>query len=416
VSSGSSDRLRRVQVRTTAIAMATVVVVLAAGAYGLITLFEREQVRQVDARLADASDFLQHAERVNLTLPSADQDTLAQVVDDRGHVLYATERLRDRPALRSVGGDLDPERPTTVTVDRGGRVRVVAIPFRDDWVLLASSLQPVDDGVATLRTALFVGLPVLAALLGLVLWIVVGQTLRPVHDAIEREERLVADVSHELRTPIAGVRALLESESDVPEEIALNRREALNVLTRLESIASGLLAMARLRADPLRLAEPVDLDEVVDRVVEMTTLPAGIEIDVSELSGGQVRGNEDDLEQMITNLVNNAVRHADRLVRVAVDEHDDVVTLVVSDDGAGIAPEDRERVFDRFTRLDDARGRDQGGAGLGLAITRSVVAAHGGNIVVREAATGGASFVVTLPASVAGSGGGTPANHNLSIR
>jgi signal transduction histidine kinase len=303
-----------------------------------------------------------------------------------------------------------------VTVDRGGRVRVVAIPFRDDWVLLASSLQPVDDGVATLRTALFVGLPVLAALLGLVLWIVVGQTLRPVHDAIEREERLVADVSHELRTPIAGVRALLESESEVPEEIALNRREALNVLTRLESIASRLLAMARLRADPLRLAELVDLDEVVDRVVEMTTRPAGIEIDVSELSGGQIRGNEDDLEQMITNLLNNAVRHADRLVRVAVDEHDDVVTLVVSDDGAGIAPEDRERVFDRFTRLDDARGRDQGGAGLGLAITRSVVAAHGGNIVVREAATGGASFVVTLPASVAGPGGGTPANHNLSIR
>jgi signal transduction histidine kinase len=411
VTSATGDRLRRVQVRTTAVAMATVVIVLTAGAYGLITLFEREQVRQVDARLADASRFVQQAERANVTLPSAGGDTLAQVVDDRGHVLYATAPLRGRPPLRPVGGDVDPDRPTTVAMDGGGRARVVAIPFRDDWVLLASPLQPVDDGVATLRTALFVGLPVLAALLGLVLWTVVGRTLRPVRDAMEREERLVADVSHELRTPIAGVRALLESESDVPEEIALNRLEALGVLARLEAIASGLLAMARLRSEPLPLAELVDLDEVVDRVVGRTTLPAGVEVDVSGLSGGQVRGNEDDLERMITNLVNNAVRHADGLVRIAVDEHDDVVTLVVDDDGAGIAPEDRQRVFDRFTRLDDARSRDRGGAGLGLAIARSVVAAHGGTIVVREAPAGGAAVVVMLPSSV----GGTPADHNLSV-
>jgi signal transduction histidine kinase len=414
--SSTSDRLRRVQVRTTAVAMATVVVVLTAGAFGLITLFEREQVRQVDARLADASRFVQQAARANVTLPRSGGDTLAQVVDDRGHVLYATEPLRDRPALRSVAGDVDPERPTTMTVDGYGRVRVAAIPFDDDWVLLASPLQPVDDGVATLRTALFIGLPAVAVLLGLVLWTVVGRTLRPVRDAMEREERLVADVSHELRTPIAGVRALLESESDVPEEIALNRLEALGVLARLESIASGLLAIARLRAEPPPLAELVDLDEVVDRVVQTTTLPAGLEIDVSGLSGGQVRGNESDLERMITNLVDNAVRHADRWVGIAVAEHDGTVTLVVGDDGAGIAPEDRERVFGRFTRLDDARSRDQGGAGLGLAIARSVVVAHGGTIVVREAATGGASLVVTLPASVAGADGGTPADHNLSVR
>jgi len=209
---------------------------------------------------------------------------------------------------------------------------------------------------------------------------------------------------------------LLESESDVPEEIALNRLEALGVLARLELIASGLLAMARLRADPRQLPALVDLDEVVDRVVGMTTVPVGIELDVSGLSGGQVRGNEDDLERMITNLVNNAVRHADGCVRIAVDEHDDLVNLVVSDDGAGIAPEDRERVFDRFTRLDGARSRDQGGAGLGLAIARSVVVAHGGTIVVREAAIGGASFVVTLPASVPGPNDETRADHNLSVR
>jgi signal transduction histidine kinase len=198
--------------------------------------------------------------------------------------------------------------------------------------------------------------------------------------------------------------------------MALNRLEALGVLNRLESITSGLLAIARHRAEPRQLAELVDLDEVVDRVVEMTRLRDGIEIDDAELSGGQLRGNEDDLERMVTNLINNAVRHADGRVRVALGEHGGVVTLTVSDDGAGIAPEHRERVFDRFTRLDDARSRDHGGAGPGLAIVRSVVTAHGGTVAVRDAADGGAALVVTLPASVASAAGGTTADHNLSVR
>jgi signal transduction histidine kinase len=110
-----------------------------------------------------------------------------------------------------------------------------------------------------------------------------------------------------------------------------------------------------------------------------------------------VRGDAVDLGRAVRNLLENAQRHATSSVVVALVEVDGAVQLAVADDGEGIAPDDRERVFERFTRLDDARDRDRGGAGLGLAIVREVLRAHGGDAVVEERPGGGARFVVTLP-------------------
>jgi signal transduction histidine kinase len=278
---------------------------------------------------------------------------------------------------------------------------VVAIPLGSNWVLYAESLQGVDEAVSGLKTALVFGVPVLAFVLGVLVWFVVGRTLRPVRDAMERERRLVADVSHELRTPLAGARALLESESELPAEIELNRLEALAVLTRLEAMTNDLLVEARNDgSDQVRMDSLVDLDDVVLRVVDLVPTRPGMEIDPSTVSAGQVRGNEQDLQRMISNLVSNAVRHARSEVRLQLADHDGAVTLTVSDDGPGIAAEDRERVFDRFTRLDGARSRDDAGVGLGLPIVRSVVTAHRGTIEVRDSVLGGAAFIVTLPAAV----------------
>jgi signal transduction histidine kinase len=387
--------------------MATVIVVLAIGAVGLIKYFERKQVAQVDASLAAAVRFVQRTSASNTQFPKdSAEDSLVQIVNADDHVVFASQKLRGAPAMRSADGVRTPTSPKTVSVTRVGSVRVVVVPFRGSWLLYASSLKTVDDAVSSLTTALLVGLPLLAAVLAVVLWIVVGTTLRPVRRAVEREDRLVGDVSHELRSPLAGIRALLESESQIPAEIELNRLEALAVLARLESIADGLLTEARNDgADELRFAELVDLDEVALHVAAMlSNPPTPITLDVSAVSGGQVRGNEGDLERMIANLVSNAMRHARSLVEVRVTEHDDIVTLTVADDGPGIAAIDRERIYERFTRLDDARSRDGGGVGLGLAIVQSVVAAHGGTISTRDADIGGAAFVVTLPASVRGAG------------
>ena len=400
----TTQRLRRVQVRTTAIAMVSVIIVLTVGAIALLRYFEREQVRQVDAGLQAVVPAVEQAAASDPSPATAElvADALIQAVDRDGNVIFASDRLQGVSAMRTVG-DEQPTNPETVSVDGVGSVRVIAIPFQDNWVLLAGSLRNVDDATATLRTVLLLGVPLLAVLLGVLLWIVVGRTLRPVRDAIEREERLVADVSHELRTPIAGMRALLESESEVPDEIELNRLEALAVLERLETLTNGLMIEARnAHGEPLRAAQPVDLDEIALRVVERATPRAGLDIDVSGVSGGQVRGNPDDLERMIANLLNNAMRHAQSQVRVAVVECDDIVTLTVSDDGPGIPVADRERIYERFTRLDDARSRDRGGVGLGLPIVLSVVTAHHGSMTTDQAPIGGAEFVVRLPASVSG--------------
>jgi signal transduction histidine kinase len=395
-------RLRRVQVWTTVIGLVTVAVILTVGAFGMLALFEREQMRRVDDTLAVAADVTRRSE-VSERPIGGDivAGMLLQLVNDQGVVIFSSERLAERPAMRSVGGEGAPAGPTTESVEGIGPVRVVAVPYRGAWVLVASSLQPVEEAEATLRAVLLIGVPGLAAVLGLVLWMVIGRTLVPVRVAMAREERLVADVSHELRTPLAGIRALLESESAIPEEVELNRLEALGVLGRLESIANGLLVAARHDRVDREQGELVDLDEVALRVVDLVPPPEGVEIDVSAVSGGQVQGDGEDLERMVTNLLSNAVRHAATCVRVTVEEYDGFVTLVVSDDGPGIPFEDRERIYERFTRLDDARSRDSGGAGLGLPIVRTVVDAHGGTIVTRAARSGGAEFVVTLPASVA---------------
>jgi signal transduction histidine kinase len=151
-------------------------------------------------------------------------------------------------------------------------------------------------------------------------------------------------------------------------------------------------------------AGPVDVDEVVLRVVGRCARPSGVQVDVSGVSGGQVLGIEDDLERMIENLVSNAVRHATTSVEITVAERRGEVLLTVGDDGPGIPPERREQVFERFTRIDGARSRDRGGAGLGLAIARAIAHAHAGSIGVGQSATGGALFVVTLPASVVEAG------------
>ncbi len=107
----------------------------------------------------------------------------------------------------------------------------------------------------------------------------------------------------------------------------------------------------------------------------------------------------DQLTRMVRNLFDNAVRHADGQVTVGLRERDGVATLVIDDDGSGVPLPDRERVFDRFARVDDARSRDRGGIGLGLAIVHDVVTRHGGAIRIDDAPGGGARFVVELPAS-----------------
>ena len=112
-----------------------------------------------------------------------------------------------------------------------------------------------------------------------------------------------------------------------------------------------------------------------------------------------MHGRRDQLARLVRNLVDNASRHAQARVELSLQTTDATVELTVDDDGPGIDPDDRERVFERFTRLDDGRARDAGGLGIGLAIVKAIVEQHGGTVTIDDAPIGGARFVVRLPAA-----------------
>ncbi|MCU1379546.1 MAG: hypothetical protein JWN29_2529, partial [Acidimicrobiales bacterium] len=209
--------------------------------------------------------------------------------------------------------------------------------------------------------------------------------------ATERERAFVADASHELRSPVAAMRAQLEVTRADPE--------LLDEVVRMEGLIENLLLLARTDARATERTAVFDFDDVVLAEVARARASAGIPVRVGEFQPARVRGDGAELGRAVRNLLENAQRHATSSVVVDLAAVNGSVQLAVVDDGRGIAPDDRERVFERFTRLDDARDRHRGGAGLGLAIVRDVLRAHGGDAVVEERAGGGARFIVTLPAA-----------------
>jgi signal transduction histidine kinase len=389
------------------------VLVLVVASAAALAGFRADLVEQLDAQLRRVAVQADRAYRAgvleafaegdsdpDLDLFSDDVDEVgdlaAQLVVEDGGLAYASPSLEGDAPLWSPGDDLG---PSTVRSGSLGSMRIVVIPLDSSWLVLGQPLAPIDDDVSALRHVLLLALVPTMLLVGLITWAAVGRALAPVVAAAEREERLLADVSHELRSPIAGLRALVESSggSDGEQE----RADLLASITRLETLTSQLLRTAQVAGAPAP-ARPVDVDEIVERESRRLAIGTTVHIDTSGVVAGQVVGVERDLESAVSNLMTNAVRHARREVRLAVAEVDGWVEVVVADDGPGIAPGDRERVFERFTRLDEARGREDGGAGLGLAIARDVVTAHGGTIVVTDAPGGGATFVVRLPAAAPG--------------
>ncbi|MEU6351262.1 HAMP domain-containing sensor histidine kinase [Streptomyces sp. NPDC047072] len=390
-----------------------------------------------------------------------DDDHPVQVVDENGRVLAASEDLesisgtgvRDVTPVASPdarqGDDEDlPEAGEVgeVTWHGQGRATVdgesVAYRFaqvevtdqRDETVLVyaGASLQAQQDAVHTAATVMLIGLPLLLAVVAWVTWTVTRRALRPVeairremaaitasedlarrvpvpgtHDevarlarttnetlaaletSVERQRRFVADASHELRSPIASLRTQLEVAVAHPELLDLDG--AVEDTVRLQRLAGDLLLLARLDAGEGVGDKLVDLGELAVRCARGRD---GVTVEASAV---EVAGSRGQLERVLGNLLDNGQRHARAAVAVTVRRDGDWAVVSVADDGSGVPVEDRERVFERFVRLDEARARDDGGAGLGLAIARDVAVRHGGTLTVRDAPTGGALFELRLP-------------------
>ncbi len=310
-------------------------------------------------------------------------------------------------------------------------------------VVVAVSLAGVHATTSTVILALVLGLPLLVLLVGLLTWVLTGRALLPVEairsevaeitgrelsrrvadprtdDEIgrlartmnsmlerlerssERQRRFVSDASHELRSPLAAMHTELEVSLVHPQGADWRHmaRDLLDEAERMQRIVNDLLLLARAdESGVLPRRADVDLDEVVLAEVERLRARGLVEVRVVHLASARVKGNADWLARMVRNLMENAERHASALVTVSLDKEGEKVELAVEDDGSGVPEAERERIFERFTRLDEARSRDSGGSGLGLAIVSEIVAAHGGSITVTDARLGtgarGARFVV----------------------
>jgi signal transduction histidine kinase len=207
--------------------------------------------------------------------------------------------------------------------------------------------------------------------------------LRRLHTAGEQQRTFIADAAHELRSPIASVQTQLEvalSTDTAPTDWPAIARDVLADVQRLSRLADDLLLLARLDSRPPKLDVAVDIGHLAG--------PGGASIFVS--------GDEAALSRMLENLTSNAARYATE-VSVHATAADGEVVITVDDDGPGIAPADRERVFERWLRLDPGRSSTDGGSGLGLAISRSIARAHDGEITLEGSPLGGLRAVVNLP-------------------
>ncbi|MGN9839866.1 sensor histidine kinase [Nonomuraea sp. H19] len=371
--------------------------------------------------------------------PSVD---LIQVVGSNGRVLATSDAARNLPPLSNVHPTIEHRIVSTTNCLPTECVHLSAVRvtmFADSPVVYAGRRTPELLATRILEAVVFAEIAVLVALAGWATWLVTGRALRPVAtmraelDAVhtgdlssrvtqppsedevaqlaksingtlarlersaEQQRQFASDASHELRTPIAGLRAQLESAQLYPEDTDLETlvHSALRDTDRLEAIITDLLLLARIGSRVDAAKERVDLAELVRQ--ELGTRSDKIPVTADLAEGVTVDGVRLQLARVLTNLLDNAERHAEHFVEVTVAREDGTAVLSVENDGVEIAEEDRERIFERFTRLDAARSRDAGGTGLGLAIARDVAMAHHGQITVEDR-PGGARFVLRLPA------------------
>ena len=451
-SSRTGPRRSTIRFRITAIATVVAAIVLGASALTLVILQRQQLTANLDNSLEQRADQLVAAiadgDPSAVIANSNAEDRAAQLVDADGVVLAATENL---DGLDAISAPLEPGQVQTVhTVSRlpieDDRFRVLSrrvdLPGGPGVLHVAENIDDLTDAIRGLTIALAVSMPLVVLLLTGLVWWLVGRTLQPVeeirsevtaitgtdtdrrvtvppHDdeigrlaitmndmldrmsrASEQQRRFVADASHELRTPLTRIRTELEVDARSPAEadLAATHELVLEEAIGLQRLVDDLLYLARgdAKAIPLR-SGPVDLDDIVLRQVRRLQSRDHPVVDAHGVSAAHVRGDRDQLDRLVRNLLENAARHTRSTVWVTLNETGSTAVLSVRDDGEGIPADAREAIFERFTRLDDARARTDGGAGLGLAISREIATRHGGTLTVESEPDEGACFVVRLP-------------------
>ena len=441
-------RRRSLRARLTLATSAGLAVALALAAVLLVNALRVSLIRGLDLSARQGAvevAALIDQDRLPSPVPVAPGTLTVQVLDAQGRIINVSpgaDRLVPMLPPAQARAALRTGQARTVSGPPLGLpslLRVVAVGAAGHHVVIAAiSYTEASDSLATLAKVLAIGTPLLFGLLALATWLLTGYTLRPIAalrrgaaevtgtgvpralpvppaqdevrslavtlndmlsrlaEAQQRQRDLVSDTAHELRSPIASIRAQLEVALDHPDGLdwAETARDVHADTLRLARLTEDLLLLARLDGQPLR-RKPTDLAAVCESVAaRYATARVPVR---AEAAPCVVAGDPDALARLLVNLLDNAVRHAASRVCVSVLRDGGWAVLTVTDDGPGIPPEDAERVFGRFARLDDARARTgEEGAGLGLAIVRSTAEAHGGTVSLGDARPG-LRAVVRLP-------------------
>lgn len=437
-------RTATVRFRVTAAATIAMLVLLALTSVMVVTVHRHTLASTLDEGLdhtvADITNALAAGDLKGGLPAFGDDDAFAQVVDVHGRVIAASPNLGDAgPVLPPPTGDRQWRTTGGIPVDDSS-FRTLSVRTGDGTSVHAgATLDDIDESVALLSGSLAIALPVVTALLAGLVWMLVGRTLRPVeairtevaaiggrelHHRVsvpptddevsrlavtmngmlerverstERQARFVADASHELRSPLTRMRSELEVDLAHPEtaDPVATRRSVLEETIAMQQLVDDLLLLARSDITQPMRPETVDLADIVhDHARRAQDRGRKVEKQIEPV---EVTGNRRELDRAIGNVIANAARHARTLVAITVAPDTGDAVVRVEDDGPGIPVQDRARVFDRFTRLDESRSSDTGGAGLGLAITRDVLSRHGGTITIDDAPLGGARFELRLP-------------------
>jgi signal transduction histidine kinase len=410
-----------VRVRLTIIATLVFIIAISAVAFGLVRLVRTNLVDRIHETNQQQLDELQRKIDRGELNPKPESFCVVQPSGRVGCIDTPPSRSGYEEAQRQVDSQV-------------GRITLVA----------QRSLNEVNRTVDSVTTVLLIGVPAMIALVALSAWYFTGRALRPVEairleaesiggdtivrrvpepptedevgrlartmnamlDRLEvssrKQRQFVSDASHELRSPLASIRTNLEvalrnpDRTDWPSVAS----RALTEDVRMEDTVSELLELARLDEtagpEPVDTLPEIDLDELVHDDTEHSRR---VPIDTARVSAGRVHGRRDQLTRLVRNLLDNAARHATTTVAVGLQADDHTVELTVDDDGPGIPENERERVFERFPRLDDGRARDAGGLGLGLSMVKTITEQHGGTVTIEDAPLGGARLRVRLPAA-----------------
>jgi signal transduction histidine kinase len=449
------ERMGSIRVRTTVAAVLVVGVALALAAVTMVTLQKQSLRSQVETntelRARSLAEQLRSSPSADLAPfgdPEGDEE-FVQILDASGTLVQASQNIAGRSVVvrldpgetRIIGPRSPPDREP---LDESFLVAAASSsgPDGDLIVTVGRSLEIVTEASNSLTGVLAIAIPLLLLVVGVVTWRVVGRALSPVDairaevDAISnrelyrrlpepagddeisrlaatmnrmlarleagrsRERRFVSDASHELRSPVTTIRQHAEVALSHPEQTSTEdlAEIVLDEDARLQRLVEDLLLLTRIDEGTLELpVQPVDLDDLIFEEAARLRGATELKIDVGAVSAGRVRGDREKLGRLIRNLTDNAARHARTTIALSLAERNGEVVLGIDDDGAGIDEAEREHIFDRFVRLDEARDRDSGGSGLGLAIVREVAAFHGGTVTVSGSGLGGTGVEVRLP-------------------